>query len=158
MKLFSILLRGPFLILSLNSAFGQGIHPVRWHFQSDPAALNQEIILTLTAHIAPGWHLYSQFMEEGGPMPTRFSFERSDDYVLLGKTEEDGNPVKFHDDTYEMDITWYTTGVSFVQRIRLVQPVTAINGVIDYMVCNDHICVPHKQDFSIAILPIKKSP
>src|SRR5882762_1642905 len=116
MKLFSILLRGPFLVLTMNCGFGQGIQPVRWHFQSDPAA-NQEIILSLTARIAVGWHLYSQFMEEGGPMPTRFSFERSDDYVLLGKTEEDGTPVKFHDDTYEMDIAWHTTGVSFVQKI-----------------------------------------
>ena len=157
MKLFSILLHGPFLVLSLNSALGQGIHPVRWHLQSDPA-MNQEIVLTLTARIAPGWHLYSQFMEEGGPMPTRFSFERSDNYVLLGKTEEDGNSERFHDDTYEMDITWYTAKVSFVQKISLVQPVSAINGVIDYMACNDHVCVPHKQDFSIAILPMKKWP
>jgi thiol:disulfide interchange protein DsbD len=157
MKLFLILLRCPILILSLNSGFGQGTHPVRWHFQWDPA-MNQEIILTLTAHIAPGWHLYSQFMEEGGPMPTRFSFERSDGYVMLGKTGEDGNPVKFHDDIYEMEITWYTTEVSFFQKIMLLQAATAVNGVIDYMVCNDHICVPHKQDFSIAISPIKKSP
>ena len=157
MKPFSRVLCGAFLILSLKLGFGQGTQPVRWHFQSEPAA-NQEISLTLTASVAPGWHMYSQFMEEGGPMPTRLSFDRSDDFILAGKTEEKGYPVKFHDDTYEMEITWYAGEVSFLQRIRLIQPVAAVNGTVEYMACNDHICVPRKQDFSIVILPLKKSP
>ena len=62
--------------------------------------------------------------------------------VLLGKTEEGGNPVKFHDDTYEMDITWYTTGVSFVQKIRLVQPVTAVKPLA-HMVGVGAVCYVH---------------
>jgi thiol:disulfide interchange protein DsbD len=151
------LFRGAFFILATNPGFGQGIQPVRWHFQSDPTT-NNELVLTLNARIAPGWHLYSQFMEEGGPIPTRISFERSNDYVLAGATEEKGEAVKFRDDTYEMEITWYTAQVAFLQKIRLIQPVTAVNGVVEYMACNDHICVPHKQDFRIAVLPMKKSP
>jgi DsbC/DsbD-like thiol-disulfide interchange protein len=156
MKPFSSVLCGAFLILSMPG-FGQGIQPVRWHFQWEPAP-NQEITLILTANVAPGWHVYSQFMEEGGPMPTRFSFDRSDDYIPSGKIEEKGNPVKFHDDSYEMEIIWYTGEVSFLQRIRLSQPEAKVNGVVEYMACNDHICVPRKQDFNFIILPLKKSP
>ncbi len=146
-----------FLILSLNLGSGQGIQPVRWHFQWDRSA-NHEITVTLTAVVAPGWHVYSQFMEEGGPVPTRVSFDPSDDYAMAGKTEEKGNRLKFHDDTYEMEIVWYTAQVSFLQRIRLIQPAARVNGVVEYMACNDHICVPRKQDFNIAISPLEKSP
>ena len=157
MKPFSSVFCGAFLILSVKLGFAQGNQPVYWHFQWD-LATNHEAILNLTANVAPGWHLYSQFLEQGGPMPTRLSFDRSDDYVLIGRTEEIGNPMKFRDDTYEMEIILYAAEVSFIQKIRLIQPVARVNGIVEYIACNDHTCVPHKQYFSMLISPMKKSP
>src|SRR5258706_13692465 len=88
-------------------SFGQGHKTVLWQFEAGPSA-NSEVVLKFTAHVAPGWHLYSQQISENGPMPTRFSFEHGDDYIVIGQIEEKGEATNFHDDTYEMEITWYS--------------------------------------------------
>jgi thiol:disulfide interchange protein DsbD len=71
--------------------------------------------------------------------------------------EEKGEVTKFHDADYEMEITWYTGVLSFVQRVRLAPQTTHIKGTIEYMTCNDYTCIPDKQDFNINIDPKKKS-
>jgi len=127
---------------------------VQWEFSSGPP-INNEVTLTLKASIAPGWHLYSQFIKDGGPIPTRISFDQSFDFMLIGKTEESGNSVKFHDEVYEMEITWYSETVSFFQKIKLNQLASSIKGSVEYMTCNSYICAPDKQDFVIEIRPPK---
>lgn len=91
-------------------------------------------------------------------MPTRFLFENCDDYILMGQMEEKGEATKFKDDTYEMEITWYTGVVSFVQRLNLKPQSTKIKGTIEFMTCNDHTCMPGKQDFNVDLLPKQKTP
>ncbi len=141
-----------FLVILLASgiSFGQGNAFVQWKFSTKPMS-NNEKLLIMEAGIAPGWHLYSQFIDEGGPMPTSFRFEQSRDYLVIGKPQEDGNLSRFRDDIYEMEITWYTNKVSFLQRIRILQPGTTVNGIIEYMVCNEHSCIPARQEYSVFI-------
>ena len=152
-----------FFVLSLhlfyfsNSSLGQGNKTVLWHTQADAIGSDQ-VVLKFTATIAQGWHLYSQHISEGGPMPTRFLFENCDDYILMGQMEEKGEATKFKDDTYEMEITWYTGVVSFVQRLNLKPQSTKIKGTIEFMTCNDHTCMPGKQDFNVDLLPKQKTP
>lgn len=112
-----------------------------------------EATLSITANIAPGWHLYSQFLKEGGPIPTRFNYERNDDYRLIGDTAEKGKRVVFYDDIYEMEITWYADSVSFSQRISLNHQVTTIKGKVEYMVCNSQMCIPDERQFTVDVKP-----
>jgi len=141
-----------YAILISTFSLGQRTQLVQWQFKSEPIALD-EAIIKFTAEIAPAWHLYSQFIKEGGPFPTRFIFEQTDDFVPLGKPEEKGEPIKFYDDLFEMDITWYKGTVSFLQKIRLIQPFVTIRGRIEYMTCNDDLCVPDSQEFIIKVSP-----
>ena len=120
---------------------------VQWSFASTPSR-DSEIVLTLSAKLSPGWHLYSQHIDEGGPMPTHIEFESSDQYILLGGIQEKGQPVSYYDSLYEMPITWYTNEVTFSQRVRAFDRHTRINGAIEYMICNDHACVPQRQYFT----------
>lgn len=145
------------LLFSINPNFGQGNQPVTWLFKTETIS-RDEIILFAKAYMTPSWHLYSQFIKEGGPQPTRFIFEQSSDYVPIGKTEEKGKQTKFYDDIYEMDIIWYSDEVSFCQKIRLNQPVTVIKGKVEYMTCNNSICVPNMQEFRIDVEPLIKNP
>lgn len=138
-----------------HSSFGQENKTVQWLYQVDPSG-KDEVVIKFTAHIAQGWHLYSQHLADGGPMPTRFSFDQHDDYILLSQPEEKGEAIKFHDDTYEMEITWYTQVVSFVQRVRLTPQANCARGTIEFMTCNDHTCIPSKHEFSIDLR--KKTP
>jgi DsbC/DsbD-like thiol-disulfide interchange protein len=147
-----------FTIIFFNEefSFGQGNKTVIWEFEVIPAS-NDETILKFTALIAEGWHLYSQHMSESGPMPTRFSFAASEDYLLIGKPGESGNAVKFYDDTYASEIIWYSGTVSFIQKIKLERPVTSVKGTVEYMTCNDHSCIPSRHDFNLQVPPKKKS-
>ncbi len=143
-------------LLSTNLNFGQGNQSVMWLFKADPISRN-EMIFTAKASVAPSWHLYSQYIKEGGPQPTRFIFEPSDEYVRIGKTEEKGTQTKFYDDIYEMEIVWYSNEVSFLQRVKLNQPVTAIKGKVEYMTCNNAVCIPEMQEFSINVRSLIKN-
>ena len=126
--------------------------PVSWHFEAQSLNGNAANLI-LTATLARGWHLYSQHIEAGGPIPTHIRFETGDDATLEGITIEKGDPHTIHDSLYEMDVTWYTGSVVFEQRIRLINPVTALRGTVEYMTCNDEICVPAQQTFSIPMQP-----
>ena len=54
----------------------------------------------MNATIDKGWHLYSQYINMGGPLPTVFTFEPSSNYELDGKTSE-SKPIDYYDDTYD---------------------------------------------------------
>lgn len=133
-----------------NPCLGQASEAVRWRFGAETAG-SHEVTIHLSATIAPEWHLYSQYMNEGGPIPTRVSFEKNDDVLLLGLTEEKGQAVRYHDDIFDMDVTWYSGEVSFVQKARLAKPAVTVKGTLEYMVCSEHLCVPQKRDFTINI-------
>lgn len=142
-----------YLIAQAGICCGQGPpSPVAWRFRAAPLS-GHETTLVITANVAPGWHLYSQNMTEGGPMPTRFTFEPGYAYMLVGTTEEKGNAATFYDNTFEMNITWFSGSVEFSQRVTLNAPVTAIKGKVEYMTCNNELCVPSEQAFSIKISP-----
>jgi len=110
-----------------------------------------EVILTFTAKVAPGWHLYSQQIDEGGPMPTRFSFVEASEYELLGLLEEMGDGVSVRDETYEMAILWYSGSVKFVQRIRCSTARSTIKARVEYMTCDTRVCLPGHYTFIIDV-------
>lgn len=151
-KFIRILPSAFIVFLSLPFCFGQSDNPVLWRFHVEKANVDETSIL-MNASIAPGWHLYSQFLTEGGPVPTHFTFEQSDDFTFMGRVEEAGTPIKFYSELFEMEITWYTGQALFTQRIRLHRPVTTITGRVEYMACNDQICIPADQLFNISIKP-----
>ena len=66
--------------------------PVNWSYSSEKIN-DKEFDLLITAKIEKGWHLYSQFIEEGGPIPTSFKFNPSAAYKLIGKVTESPKPI-----------------------------------------------------------------
>jgi thiol:disulfide interchange protein DsbD len=141
----------------LTNGFGQPGKPATWSFSTKRVS-ESEFVLILSATLSPGWHLYSQHLEAGGPLPTRISFDPGNCFVLVGETREEGTPVQFFDSIYEMNITWHADSVSFHQNIRLSKPAATVTGTIEYMTCNEHRCIPDKKDFTINIPPRAKTP
>ena len=115
--------------------------PVKWSYSSEKIN-DKEFDLIITAKIDKGWHLYSQFIEEGGPIPTSFKFSPSIAYKIIGKVTESPKPVTAFDKNFNMQIAWHKDQVVFKQRISLNKPVTAISGVLEFMVCDDQRCLP----------------
>lgn len=137
--------------LLLQNAFAQLLNPVQFEYSTKKVSAN-EVELLFTAHIQSGWHLYSQFLESGGPLPTEFHFPKDNTYKLLGKTSEPKATVVY-DDMFQMDVAYFSDKVTFRQRIRVLSEQDfTINGTIDYMVCNSETCVPFNDiDFSFTI-------
>jgi DsbC/DsbD-like thiol-disulfide interchange protein len=124
--------------------------PVSWSYAMHRIS-GHEWIFTTTATLAPGWHIYSQHLGEGGPIPTRITLNPNDDYSLIGTAEEKGKAFHFYDSLYEMNIIRYSGEVSFLQRISMNCMPPEIRGTIEYMVCNNKQCVPHQEQFTVNV-------
>lgn len=145
-KIISLLL----VFLALQ-AQAQIENPVSWSFSAKRIS-ETEATLELKANIQKGWHLYSQFIGDGGPIPTSFTFSPSKDYQLLGKVSESPKAISAFDPNFGMQVAWHENAVLFSQRIKLLKPKTSINGVLEFMVCNNNKCLPPTElEFSIPV-------
>lgn len=139
------------LFISLIS-FGQIVNPVSWDFSQKEVA-NGEVELTFTASINNGWHLYSILMDDGGPIPTSFTFEASDKYKLIDSVVTTTEEHRYFDELFGMDVAYYSTKAIFTQRVKpLAQGEVNIRGVVDFMSCNDETCTPPMdEEFSFKV-------
>ncbi|REH56769.1 thiol:disulfide interchange protein DsbD [Tenacibaculum gallaicum] len=138
-KLFLILL------LAIGSVtFAQVHKPVKWS-TSVKKISDKEAELVATATIQKDWHLYSQNIPKGGPIPTLFTFEGDTRYLKKGNTkEEEGHVVD--DPIFEMKIKYFDTKATFTQKIRLkTTEKLTVKGTVEYMVCTGMNCLPPKE-------------
>ena len=125
----------------------QVLEPVKWDFKAEKTG-DKKFNLFFTAHIDKGYHLYSLTIPEDGPLPTEFSFEKSNKFKLIGKPVEVTKPIEEYDDVFEMKIKFFENEAVFKQAVELISddsniPVT---GEIAYMTCNETGCVALYQD------------
>jgi thiol:disulfide interchange protein DsbD len=94
----------------------------------------------------PGYHLYSQFTPEGGPMPTIFDFKKSADYKLIGKASEP-KPFEEFDELFGVKVkTFKTETIVFKQEVRILSTKPfELTGEISGMTCDDKGCTPFDQ-------------
>ena len=95
------------LILALVAQYSlaQILNPVKWELSIVPVE-PLEYELVFTANIDKNWAIYSQFLEEGGPLPTVVSFESVSSYETLGDPyEKPLNKVTKHDAVFEMVVS-----------------------------------------------------
>ena len=128
------------LFLISFSGFSQIINSVKWEFGSEKIS-ETEYDLIFVAKIESHWALYSQFVEEGGPLPTIFSFQSAPDFELIETvTESELNKVTQHDPVFDMIVSKYYDKAIFKQRISVKSPEFSITGNIDFMTCDDTKC------------------
>lgn len=140
-----------FLLALPVLAQAQIVSPVKWTFTSKKInATTYE--LHMTATIGANWHLYAQEAGEG-PVPTSFKFAKNPLAAPMGKVIEVGKLHKAFDKNFDSELKYYQNQVDFVQKVTLKDKVsTNIKGSVEYMVCDDHQCLPPKAvDFSIAL-------
>jgi DsbC/DsbD-like thiol-disulfide interchange protein len=137
------------MIMSIGSQ-AQILDPVKWTFGAKKTSKNEATIF-IKATIDQGWHIYSQNIEEGGPVPTKFSFTKSRDYDLVGKTVEP-KAISNYDEMFGMEIAYFDNEVVFQQKIKLKKGQTVVKGKLEFMVCDDERCLPSEErEFAISI-------
>lgn len=130
-------------------------NPVKWKTAVEKISDN-EYYLVATASIEAGWKLYAQNIPPKGPIPTTFTFERSANFELMGKTEE-SKPIQKHDKVFDMEIAYFHNQAVFKQRIKIVKPITSIKATVEFMSCDDSNCLPPDTvdlEFSLSGAPV----
>jgi len=128
------------LFLCSFAGFSQILNPVKWEFGSEKIS-DTEYTLVFVAKMDTHWALYSQFVEEGGPLPTIFSFESDPNFELIGNvTESDENKVTQHDPVFDMVVSKFYDKAVFKQRVRVKSSAFSMRGNIDFMTCDDTKC------------------
>jgi thiol:disulfide interchange protein DsbD len=134
---------------SLNA---QVIDPIKWGYSIQKVS-GDIYNLKFKAKIDVTWHLYSQNLPEGGPVPTNFKFASNPGYELMGKVTELSKPESVFDKSFGIKVSFFSHEAIFVQKIKVKnsQPFS-IKGAVEYMCCNDQKCLPPKSvDFEFNI-------
>ncbi len=156
-------MRKVMLLISAFFWFGisqaQMVNPVHWSFKADMIS-KKEAVLTFTADIEDKFHLYSQNIPDGGPIPTSFSFDPSDAYALDGKVEEVSEGDTLFDKSFNMKLKVFSNQAIFKQKIKLLKegPVK-VTGTLEFMSCDDSRCIPPQEvDFSFDLSGSQATP
>ncbi len=137
------------LFLTLNS-FSQIVDPVDWTTSVEKISETQYKLITKAA-IDKGWHLYSQKVPDGGPIPTQFNYKDDGTFSLEGKTQEETGETEY-DTVFEMKIKYFNDSATFEQIVNVTDKTTTIFGTVYFMVCNDTQCLnPTEIDLEFVI-------
>ncbi|MDB2415690.1 thioredoxin family protein [bacterium] len=129
------------LLLFLPSLlFSQIFNPVEWTFFQEDLG-NSEYNLVFEANIEDGWYVYSQFVGDDGPIPTAFTFFESENYELVGNTEE-GTPIEEFDPNFDMVLKYFKKKAVFSQKVKLTSNSSNVSGEFVFMVCDEAQCLP----------------
>jgi thiol:disulfide interchange protein DsbD len=120
------------------------LKPVIWEYSTQQEGPNQHILL-FKASIEKGWTIYSQYVDEGGPIPTSFRFDPSSDYELVEETQETGRSKEGYDNIFMMDVKKFYSKAIFRQKIKLKGTGAVITGELEFMSCDDTQCLPPDQ-------------
>lgn len=130
----------------------QGLSPVEWKFTSKKLD-NQTYEARISAEMEYPWHIYSQYTEDGGPLPTTITFRENPVIELKGEPTEKGSLVEKYEEIFMMDTRYYEGIVDFVQRVKLLKDIPQnLQGSVTFMACTDEQCLtPQEVEFDIRL-------
>lgn len=138
------------ILFAISGAFAQILKPVKWQFGAKKLN-DHEAVVFMKATINSGWHIYSQHLEDGGPIPTSFTFKPSPEYTLVGQPAEPKSKTKY-EEVFDMDVAYFDKEVVFQQKVKLAKGTTSVRGTVEFMACNATQCLPPDEvEFAIAV-------
>ena len=137
------------LMLCSLMAWAQMVEPVKWSHKA--TVKGQELVVTFTATIDNGYHLYSMEIPEGGPQKTEFVFETLNGAEKAGGVKlTAGQEQRHHDENFDMELGYYEQKAVFEQTFQLKGDAYQVEGYVHFMSCNDEQCTPPtRYEFSI---------
>lgn len=136
------------LLFSVNTTFSQMLNPVKWTFTVEERG-KDEVTLVFKAKMDAGWHIYSQFTADGGPLPMVFRFDEKNCYKLVGKVSESKAHEEF-DSTFEVKVLLFEKEATFKQKVKLKGGVCEITGIMEYQACLE-ACIFQEKDFKFTV-------
>ena len=147
------ILIGLILAFAFLSSYTQILKPEKWQFSHNQEG--DEITLLFTVTLEKGWHIYSHYINEGGPIPTSLFIDENlkDKIIIDDKFEEIGHPIENFDKTFNMNVKYFEKKVTFKQKLKVKSSEDfTLKGYIEYMLCNDENCLPPTEfDFEVIV-------
>ncbi len=143
-------------LLIFTNGFSQILDPVKWKSKTEKIS-ETEFNLILEGKIDAGWHLYSQFTPDGGPIPLGIQYEESaGNYQLVGKTKESKTKKEFNT-VFEVDEIFFENKVVLTQKVKIINSkIKSIKVVIDYQTCKE-VCINLNKKFVFEIPKITET-
>lgn len=131
-------------LFSAKLLSAQDINPVSWKFSSEKNSEGQTL-LHFTAEIEKGWAVYSQFLEEGGPIPTSIHFEEIKGCEVSPACTEEGEKIEGYDEMFAMEVVKFKKHLELTATVKPGKKCGKIKGYLEYMCCDESRCLPPKQ-------------
>jgi thiol:disulfide interchange protein DsbD len=138
------------MITTIVSA--QSAKQVKWTYTAKKIA-DKTYEVHITATMNGNWHIYAQNVGVEGPIPTAFTFTKNPLLTFDGKPKEVGKVIKKKEEVWGGVVNYYEKSVNFIQIVKVKGNVkTNIAGKVEFMVCDDHQCLPPSEvDFNVSI-------
>ena len=132
------------MVIGASCAFAQIFDPVKWKSAIKMTDATNGVV-TFTATVDAGWHVYGTQLPAGGPEPTSVQWNNQGVKLVGGLTPSKA-VHKQHDETFDMDLSWWTGSVTLSQKFTVTAKEYKIEGSIRYMACDDENCTPPKSE------------
>lgn len=128
--------------------------PVKWSWKADMSD-NVHGVITVTASISKGYHIYGMTPHADGPVATEIVFDDADGIVYDGQLTVSSEPEKKVDKTFNLVLEMWGGTVSFSRPFTITDPQATprtVTGHIRYMACTDVSCTPPAtENFALAL-------
>lgn len=145
-RLFYLLLA---IMFSVIVAQAQMINPVKWT-KSVKMTDDKNGIITFTAKIDNGWHMYSNDTPDGGPMPLSIKWDKKEGVNLVGGIKASKAPETVDDEMFGMKVRQWGGSVTLTQKFTTTSNKYKIEGEVSYQACNDQGCLPGSELFDFS--------
>ena len=138
-------------IVGIFSVSAQVENPTQWSYSQKDLG-NNEYEIVLKAQIEPGWHIYSIYTPDGGPMKTTVAFESvGKGLELMGEAIEN-TPKKEMDPIFGVEVWSFENEYVITQKVKVTDPaIASIKGTLEFQVCREGQCVMFDDEFDIKI-------
>ncbi|RZJ72987.1 cytochrome c biogenesis protein CcdA [Flavobacterium sp.] len=143
-------------VLSVSAGFAQIVKPAKWSSKITKVS-DTEFKLTMSAEMEDGWHIYSQFTPEDGPLAAVLEFKnQKGNYELIGKALESPTKRQFNKE-FGVDEIYFEHKAVFTQRIKVTNAkLTTVELALDYQICSDR-CINETEKFTFALPKIPEA-
>ncbi len=145
-----------FAFFALTNGSAQMKKPVKWTAKTEKIS-DTEFNLVMNATIESGWHMYSQFTPDGGPLPIVLTFKnQKGNFELVGKAKESPYKKEFNKD-FEVDEYYFENKATLTQKVKITNPKNnKIVVNVDFQACQNQ-CVNDKVDLAFDIPVVEKT-
>lgn len=137
------------ITLCVIAAQAQMLNPVKWT-KSIKMTDDKNGVITFTATIDKGWHLYSNDTPEGGPIPLSIKWDKKEGVKLVGGLKPSKAPATIDDEMFGMKVRQWDGSVTLTQKFTTTADRYKIEGEVNYQACNDSGCLPGSELFDFS--------